>query len=60
MEQIKEKLLTFANEGKNDDMVENVPFWDDVIVEIETSTTEEDLLQIGQNYFGFENLNDII
>lgn len=59
MEKIKQNLLKEVNTTKETDLKANIPFWDDVLLEIENSTTEEELLRIGQEYFSFNSLEEI-
>lgn len=59
MEDIKNKMLDLAYDSKNSDILENEDFWDDVIVEIEHASTEQELLSIGQEYFSISSLDEI-
>jgi hypothetical protein len=59
MDNKKEILFDYAKDAKQTDIIENEDFWDDVIVEIENSTTQEELLHIAQEYFSFESLEQV-
>lgn len=59
MEDIRNKMLNLAYDSKNSDTPENKDFWDDVIVEIEHVSTEQELLSIGQEYFSISSLDEI-
>jgi hypothetical protein len=59
MEQIKKILFDYAKDAKQTDIIENKDFWDDVIVDIENVTTQEELLHIAQEYFSFESLEQV-
>jgi hypothetical protein len=59
MEDIRQKLMDLVVDTKNTDILENEDFWDDVIVEIEHASTEQELLSIGQEYFSISSLDEI-
>jgi hypothetical protein len=59
MEEVKNRMLDFVHDTKNTDMPENKDFWDDVLLEVENATTEEELFRIGQEYFSIRSLDEI-
>lgn len=59
MEEVKNYMLDLVHDSKNSDIPENKDFWDDVLLEVENATTEEELLRIGQEYFSIESLDEI-
>lgn len=54
MENIKQLLLGYAQDAKKTDLKENESFWDDIILTINESKTEDQLFKIGQEYFALE------
>jgi hypothetical protein len=52
-------MLDLVHDSKNSDIPENKDFWDDVLLEVENATTEEELLRIGQEYFSIGSLDEI-
>jgi hypothetical protein len=59
MEKIKQNLRKEVKSTKETDLKENIPFWNDVLLEIENATTEEELFRIGQEYFSFTSIDQI-
>jgi|LakMenE01Jun11ns_1017448.scaffolds.fasta_scaffold9838896_2 hypothetical protein len=59
MEEVKNYMLDLVHDSKNSDIPENKDFWDDVLLEVENATTEEELLRIGQEYFSIGSLDEI-
>jgi hypothetical protein len=59
MEEIKIHLLDLVIDAKNSDILNNKGFWDDVFVEVENATTEDELLEIAREYFSISSLDEI-
>lgn len=59
MEQIKQNLIKEVKLSRETDLEENLEFWDDVLLQVENATTEEELFKIGQEYFSFTSIDQI-
>ena len=60
MNKVKEALITIANQNKKEDLRENIPYWDEVISDINNTTNEDVLKMIMENDFGFDSFEQVM
>jgi len=60
LEKVKQSLIKIANQNKKEDLKSNIQYWDDVIIDINKCTSENELLVISQMDFGFESFEQVM
>lgn len=57
---MKESLIKIAIQNQKEDLEDNSSYWNEVIIDIKNTTTESRILEICQNDFGFDSIEQML